>query len=106
MVAEKDLGEKTLESCNDVFADIVNGLLFKGKQVISEASLTDAQPFSVYKADGRLHEQERDVAKYWNAEGTDKAQVRIALLGFENQTKYDRDMPFRVIGYDGAAYRA
>ena len=32
--------------------------------------------------------------------------MRIAFLGFEHQTRYDRDMPLRVIGYDGAAYRA
>ncbi len=42
--------------------------------------------------------------------GTDqkgeRVNVRIALLGIENQTSYDRDMPLRVIGYDGAAYRA
>ena len=58
--------QKALEAFNDVFADIVNGLLFQGEQVISETSLTDAQPLSMYKADGKLHEQEQDVAKYWN----------------------------------------
>ena len=31
VMAEKDAAEKTLESYNDVFADIVNVLLFKGK---------------------------------------------------------------------------
>ena len=51
IVAEKDMTEKTLEAFNDVFADIVNGLLFKGRQVIQEYALTDAQPFSMYKAD-------------------------------------------------------
>lgn len=57
---------------------------------------------SQYKADeGKLHEEERDNAKYWS-----KGKVKIALLGLENQTKPDQDMPFRVIGYDGAAYRS
>ena len=100
-MAEKDIMEKTLESYNDVFADIVNGLLFDGRPVVSEDALTDAQPFSMYKAEGGLHEQERDVSKYWGA-----CPVRIALLGLENQTDVDRDMPLRVMGYDGAAYRA
>ena len=98
--------EKTLEAYNDVFSDIVNGLLFHGEPVISEHSLTDAQPFSMYKADGKLHEQERDVSKYWNVTSGEKVTVRIAFLGLENQTDYDSDMPLRVIGYDGAAYRA
>ena len=105
-MAEKDTTEKTLEAFNDVFSDIVNGLLFKGKQVIQEDTLTDAQPFSMYKADGKIHEQERDVAKYWNKSSTDRISVRIAFIGFENQTQYERDMPLRIIGYDGAAYRA
>ena len=100
-MAEKDIAEKTLESYNDVFADIVNGLLFQGRSIVAEDALTDAQPFSMYKAEGGLHEQERDVSKYWG-----DYPVRIALLGLENQTDVDRDMPLRVMGYDGAAYRA
>ena len=106
MLGEKDMTQKTLEAFNDVFADIVNGLLFQGEQVISETSLTDAQPLSMYKADGKLHEQERDVAKYWNMAASACINVRIAFLGFENQTKYEKDMPLRFFGYDGAAYRA
>ena len=35
-MAEKDKVQKTLESYNDVFADIVNGLLFDGEEVIKE----------------------------------------------------------------------
>ncbi len=100
-MAEKDMTEKTLESYNDVFADIVNVLLFKGKKLINEEDLVTESPHSIYKADGRLHEQERDVAKYW-LNGT----IRIALMGFENQTESDADMSLRVLSYDGAAYRA
>ena len=78
-MGEKDIMEKTLEAYNDVFADIVNGLLFQGRPVIAPESLVDAQPFSFYKADGKLREQERDVSKY-----CEEMCVRIALLGFEN----------------------
>ena len=59
-----------------------------------------------YKTDGVIHEQERDVSKYWNKTSESRINVRLALLGLENQTAYDRDMPIRVIGYDGASYRA
>ena len=34
-MAEKDVTEKILESYNDVFADIVNVLLFGGRQVVA-----------------------------------------------------------------------
>ncbi len=94
-MAEKDIAEKTLEAYNDVFADIVNVLLFQGRDLVKEES-----PNSSYKADGRLHAQERDVAKYWR-----KGLVRIALYGLENQTGIDSDMPLRLFSYDGAAYR-
>ena len=101
-LGEKDILEKTLEAYNDVFADIVNGLLFKGEPIVSPDALVDAQARSFYAMEDEAHSQERDVAKYWNR-GT---RVRIAVLGLENQTEVDRDMPFRVIGYDGASYRS
>ena len=100
-MAEKDIAEKTLEAYNDVFADIVNVLLFGGRQFVKEEELEEESPHSSYKADGRLHAQERDVAKYWR-----KGLVRIALYGLENQTDVDKDMPLRLFSYDGAAYRA
>ena len=100
-MAEKDAVEKTLEAYNDVFADIVNVLLFQGERVVKEEELEDETPRSIYKADGKLHEQERDTAKYWK-----DCNVQIALYGFENQTKSDADMALRVISYDGAAYRS
>ncbi|MCQ2248382.1 MAG: Rpn family recombination-promoting nuclease/putative transposase [Treponema sp.] len=99
-MAEKDIVEKTLESYNDVFADIVNGLLFNGEQIVKENELEAESENSMYKADGRLHEQERDVAKYWR-----NGEIRIALYGLENQTAVDPDMPLRILSYDGAAYR-
>ena len=64
-MAEKDASEKILESYNDVFSDIVNVLLFNGKQVLGADELEDQAPRTYYKADGRLHEIERDVAKRW-----------------------------------------
>lgn len=99
-MAEKDIAEKTLEAYNDVFADIINVLLFNGEQQVKEDELEEESPNSSYKADGKLHAQERDVAKYWR-----KGLVRIALYGLENQTDIDSDMPLRLFSYDGAAYR-
>ena len=101
-MAEKDKIQRTLESYNDVFADIVNVLLFNGAEVVKESDLSDAQPFSYYKMDGnKVHSQERDVSKFWN-----NGQIRLSMVGLENQMKIDKFMPLRVIGYDGAAYRA
>lgn len=100
-MGEKDVTEKTLEAYGDVFADIINVLMFGGEQVVSPDDLEDATPVSMYKVEGKIHEQERDVAKYWK-----QMTLRLALLGMENQTDYDADMPLRLFGYDGTAYRA
>ena len=102
-MGEKDISQKNFTSHNDVVADIFNGSLFDGEDYINADSLVDAQPFSQYKADdGSLHEQERDVAKYCMAAN---CSLRIALIGIENQTAIDFDMPLRVMGYDGISYR-
>ena len=99
-VAAKDITEKTLESFNDVFSDILNVLVFNGKITVEEDSLEQAIPHSFYKADGKLRSQERDIAKYWNS-----LNIHIALWGIENESRPKADMPLRIIGYDGAAYR-
>lgn len=103
-MGDKDIVEKNLEAFDDVFVDIVNGTLFAGRAVIKQDALVDAPIVSHYKADtGKLHEQERDVAKYWVEKN---CSFRLAMIGIENQTAIDRDMPLRVIGYDGASYRS
>ena len=102
-MGQKDITQKNFEAYNDVFSDIVNGTLFDGRKVIKPEALIDATAKSQYKADDNvIHEQERDVAKYW----TDKnCYIRLAMLGVENQLAIDMDMPLRVIGYDGSSYR-
>lgn len=50
-MGEKDITQKNFEAYNYVFADIINGCLFDGEEVISENSLMDAQTYSQYKAD-------------------------------------------------------
>lgn len=97
---EKDMVEKTLETYGDVYADLMNVLIFGGRQVVSEKDLEQVTERSVYKVSGSLRGQERDIAKYWNG-----INCHIAFVGAENETKIEEDMPFRVIGYDGAAYR-
>ena len=60
---EKDVTQKMLENYNDVFADILNVLLFNGEKIVDESNLTDALPMRVLKVDGRVRTQDRDVAK-------------------------------------------
>ena len=90
-----------MESYADVFADIINVLLFDGVRLIKPPDLLDSLPHSVYKGtDKKIHDEERDIAKFWK-----QGNIHIAFVGLENQTDKDSDMVFRVIGYDGATYR-
>lgn len=79
---ELDIAQKVLEDHKDVFADIVNGLLFQGREVVKVTDLEGSGVVSSYKATGQLRRKERDVAKYWKG-----GQIRIAMFGFENQKK-------------------
>ena len=97
----KDITEKNLEDYADIFADIVNVLMFNGEEKVSQTQLIDAVKRGIYKIDdSTIHEQERDNAKYLVIDG-----VKVALIGLENQTNVDSFMPLRIIGYDGATYR-
>lgn len=102
-MSTKDNAEHALLSFNDVFADAFNTLLLGGRQIIRAEDLRDADARSEYPDDeGTLRHQSRDVAKYWTA-GCD---MRLALLGIENQSQPDPDMVLRIMSYDAAAYRA
>ena len=78
-MGEKDIAEKNLENYPDVFADIVNGLLFHGKQVMLPSELQETGIRAQFKSDlGQLHEQERDNGRYWV-----KNEEIVALIGLE-----------------------
>ena len=79
----------------------LNDTKFDGKSEVEENELVNTTVHSQYKAeDGKVHEQERDIAKYWKRGCTD-----IVLYGIENQTKVEKRMPARISGYEGASYR-
>ncbi len=99
-MGEKDITEKTLEDYNDVFADIMNVLLFDGKQLVKESELSNTRTKSQLKINGTIHEQERDNVKIWQ-----QNHIRIAMIGFENQTDVDKYEPARVLSYDGSSYK-
>lgn len=82
-MGEKDIAEKVLEDYNDVFADIVNVLLFQGEQIVKPEQLEDKTLRSSYKVDGKLREIVRDVGKNWNQD-----TIRIACLGIEKSDRF------------------
>lgn len=95
-----DQTEKLLEDWNDVFADIINVLVYGGERRLKEKNLVDGPTASRFKAtEGAYHEKNRDVCKEEARDG-----VYYAVWGLENQTNVDRLMPIRGMGYDYSAY--
>ena len=102
-MAEKDIASKKLLEHNEIFADVSNAILFNGQKFIQPEDLVDIQSLSGYMNinDAKLHYQDRDLAKLWK-----KAGCIISFIGFENQTAPYSDIIFKVLGYDGAAYKS
>ena len=100
-MAQKDLAEKGLERHNAIFADILNGGVFGGEQAIDPNALHDMDTQVSFYDGTKLRELRRDVVKL-----LDDEVLHLACIGLENQSSPDPDMPFRVIGYDGANYEA
>ena len=90
-MGEKDITEKILEDYNDVFADIINGLLFQGEQRVLPEALENISVHSQYKADDeKMHELERDVAKYWK-----EKEVQLAVNEFgQGRCVYISGLPY------------
>ena len=100
-MGEQDKTEKLFVACADVFVELINGLLYQGKEILTEEVMLPAPTESIYEgSDGEQTSQFRDCSMYVVPDG--KVQ---ALYNIENQSSVDSRMPLRCAGYDGAAYR-
>ena len=99
-MGQTDLSSNSLISHPDVFADIINAIIYEGRQVLDEKSL---KPYynnsSTAKGDSRLKGLYRDSCMEDVRNG-----VRYVIWGVENQYVPDYTAPFKVMGYDYAAY--
>ena len=95
-MAEKDLSEKSLEEYPDVFADIFNSLVFRGKKILKPENLRQIPTESVFQSGKKGWKQlYRDVVMENVKTGT-----RYMILGIENQAAPDGSMPLRGMGMD------
>ncbi len=103
-MAMQDISSKVMLQHNDVFSDIINGLLFE-QHYIDENKLKDIRPESAYEDfDGNLRSMERDLLKEYGV-GDDANYFAIAEFGIGNQTTVDPTIPVRVMGYDYTVYK-
>ena len=86
---------------NDVgrYADLWNGGVFEGKQIVKSDELQEVNP-SVFKADNHaVMERSRDVVMKQNLKGH-----RFILLAVENQKIIDYSMPVRIMLQEALTY--
>ena len=100
-MAEKDITEKLLTDIDEVFADIYNNLCFKGENIIKPDDLSNASVTTAFISNDVTRGLISDVSKIYK-----NSNLTLALLNIENQSTEDSDMPFRIIGYEGAKYNS
>lgn len=101
---QKDVNSKLLEAQNDVFADIFNHLLFnddEAAKIVPEQLKDEPTETFYHDADGNARNLYRDIFKSYASE----QQMLLVSLGLENETKIERPMPIRVMGYAYTHYK-
>ena len=96
----KDIVEKDFLAFPDIAADVINVLLYRGKEVITAEDLLAGPTETIYQGIEKLRNQYEDLCKYYIKNGKVIAMYLIA-----NQSRKDSKMLLRKIGYTGGVYR-
>lgn len=96
----KDIVEKDFVTFPDITADVINVLLYQGKNVIKKENLLSGPTEIIYQGNKKLRTQYEDLCKYEMSDG----KIRLMYL-IANQSKTDGKMLLRKAGYTGGIYR-
>ena len=96
----KDIMEKTLESYNDVFADILNVLLFHGKQLVKPEELEDLIK-ERYERYAKIKEEEQRAEEFM----TEDADIVIVAFGASSRVSRSAVMQARAEGIKAGLIR-
>ena len=99
---KKDVAAKNYIGRNEVFATIMNYMLFNGENVIKPESLESIDTASLFKGSDTDTQRYRDLLKEAIIKYDKDAYYTI--LGIENQNLIDLTMPLRIACYDIASY--
>ena len=94
---EKDLVDYNYLSDDLRYADLFNGALFGGKQIVDAANLGERDT-KVVVSGRKKKARTRDVIRKYGKE------TNYAVMGVENQEEVSYCMPFRVLEYETAEY--
>ena len=99
-VREKDIATKQFFRVNERFADLINGTLYEGKQVVDAYELEEIDTELNEKIKhAQTEHRRRDCIKRCKKDG-----VVYALYGAEYQSTVDETMPIRIMEYDALTY--
>lgn len=99
-MANKDLTQKALLRVPDVFASLVNLILFKNEQFVQPHHIRYLDITSPFDYDSSLKPIYRDTC----ALITNEENNPLFIVNFENQSRRDRTMPIRALGYTDTIY--
>ena len=98
-MGQPDLASNSLTAHADVFADIINAIVYGGKTVLEANNLRPFYPNSTVPKDSKLKGLYRDSCMEDIRNG-----IRYVIWGTENQYMPDPETPFKVMGYDYTLY--
>ena len=102
---EKDLLQKRYLSDNERYADLINGFLFAGRQVVSAGHLAELDTQTgFWELPGFLKKSRKRSQKYRDLIRKTAFGVNFAVIGVESQTEVDYLMPLRTMSYDAGEY--
>lgn len=101
---EKDLTKKRCLSDENRYADLINGLVFQGKQMVHAKDLTDLDSQSGMWGSVLIGGKRRYRHRYRDLIKKAVFGVSFAVVGIENQEEVHYLMPLRSMAYDAAEY--
>ncbi|MBQ9926396.1 MAG: hypothetical protein IJO65_00335 [Lachnospiraceae bacterium] len=98
-MGEKDIRLKVYFSDKERYADLWNGSLFQGREVVKPQELEEVSPVLDVAEETEAEEMLRDLVMKQSLTGQ-----RFALWTVENQEHVDYGMPVRVMRQEAMAY--
>ena len=101
---DKDLTKKRCLSDNGRYADLINGIIFKGKRRISPEDLSEVDSQTGIWGNILMYGRRRYKQKYRDLIRKAALGVNFVVIGIEDQEEVHYLMPLRSMAYDAAEY--
>lgn len=99
----KDLTTKRCLSDNERYADLINGIVFGGRQLLHSQDLTDQDSQAIMKR-GKENRKKSYRLRYHDLVKKAAFGVNFAVISLEDQDKVHYLMPLRNMAYEAAEY--